>query len=81
MNHDEINFFGIHFSGPPSFVNTVFTLLLILFIGNAIGIYRDAKRRQKNPWIAIIFLSCGWPFSNIWWLWLRPPISKSHKDA
>jgi hypothetical protein len=71
----------IHITGCPSFVYTALVVLWILFIGNAIWIYRDAKRHQKNPWIAIVFLGCGWPFSNIWWLWLRPPTPKSHKDA
>jgi hypothetical protein len=79
MNHDDNNFLGIHFSGEPTFVLTIWAFLLITFIANAIWIFCDAKRRQKNPLIAIIFLCCGWPLSNIWWLWLRPQVS--HKDV
>ncbi len=60
------DFLGIRFYGPPAFVATASVILAVAFIANAIWIFRDAKEREKNPWIAVIFLAgSGWPLSNV----------------
>ena len=81
LNDNEANFLGIHFHGSPVFVTVFSVIFSAAFIANAIWIFRDAKRRGKNPWISIIFLSCGWPFSNAWWLWLRPQLPDGAKSS
>jgi len=35
--------------------------------------FRDPKIRGRNPWLCILFnIVAGWPFSVLWWRWLRP---------
>lgn len=70
----EINIGG-HFpvSGPPFFV----ILFIILFIWSLVWTAKDARRRGKNVFWAVIFaLAATWPVSLLWWLWLRPPLQK-----
>lgn len=73
MNKTETNFLGIHVHGSPAFVTAVSVVLSMALLVNVIWIYRDAKRREKSPWMAVLFLAAaGWPISNVWWCWLRP---------
>ena len=82
MNNGEAgsDFLGIHLSGSHESVAFWQTVLLVLLIGNAIWIFRDARKLGQNPWIAVILLLIGWPLSNFWWLWLRPKSEAVPKD-
>jgi hypothetical protein len=57
--------------GPPF----LFLLLLILIMTSCIWVARDASKRGKTSWVAVCFvLLAGWPFSLLWWRWLRPEL-------
>jgi len=60
---------GPSIKGPP----VVFVILLALVIKSCVWVARDADRRGKKPSIAVLFvLLAWWPFSLLWWKWLRP---------
>jgi len=65
---------GIHIGpGPLYMVLPILLVVSVLFIGSLIWIYRDAQKRQKHGWLAVIFATVVfWPCSLILWLWLRP---------
>lgn len=64
-----------HLEGPVLLVLTVTAALLAAFVWTLVWLYRDAGKRKKNGIVAVIFvLFSGWPFSFIWWFWLRPPV-------
>jgi hypothetical protein len=55
--------------GIPIFLIPVYIVMLYTLY----KVYIDAKSRGKNGFAAMLFiLACGWPFSFIWWYWLRP---------
>jgi len=58
-----------HYSGPG-----FGAILILILIGYSIyWIYKDASSRNRNPFLAVIFiLTAGWPLSFLWWIWLRP---------
>ncbi len=61
--------------GPLWFRTAAIIAVAALFIGTLIWVFRDAERRGRGGCIALLFLfSAGWPFSILWWLWLRPPL-------
>jgi len=64
-------------SGPPFFV----FLFVALFIWSLVWVAKDAKRRGKNAFWAVVFaLSAAWPISLLWWLWLRPSLQTQQKS-
>ena len=59
--------------GPAIFVVPTAITIIGLSIWSFIWLFRDARKRQKNGFLAIVFiLMTGWPLSFIWWMWLRP---------
>jgi len=61
-------------TGPPAFL----LLLFVLVIVSSIWVSRDAQRRGRSPFLAVVFiLLAWWPFSLLWWRWLRPPQPRS----
>ena len=70
----SVSFCGIPVSGPLWFVLPVFLVIVCLFIWSLIWIYSDAEKRQKNGLLGVVFaLVAVWPWSLLWWVWLRPP--------
>jgi hypothetical protein len=59
----------------------IFIALVIGFSLAALPwVYEDAKKRDKNGILAFLFIvTAGWPLSILWWLWLRPPVTKENK--
>ena len=54
-------------------VASSFLIFIAFFSWTLIWLARDAKKRNKNILVAILFiLFTGWPLSFIWWHWLRP---------
>jgi hypothetical protein len=69
---------GFHVEGPVVFVVFGVIAAAILSVWSFLWIYRDASKRDKNGFLAVLFiLMTGWPVSFIYWLWLRPPISET----
>jgi uncharacterized membrane protein YhaH (DUF805 family) len=65
---------GFFTSGPLVFSVPVFIAYIALFIFSLVWVYRDANDRGKSGLVALLLiLLTGWPFSFIWWFWLRPP--------
>ncbi len=57
--------------GPPAFI----LFCLIMVVVSAVWAARDASRRGKSSFVAVIFvLFAWWPVSILFWRWLRPPI-------
>jgi hypothetical protein len=51
----------------------LYAIIVALFSWSLAWAFRDAKIRGRNPWLCILFISvAGWPFSVLWWRWLRP---------
>jgi hypothetical protein len=77
--------FGFHdfkVEGPALLVISATIAFVILSTWSLVWVCNDARRRNKPPLVALIFiLAAGWPFSFIWWFWLRPAklISKPKK--
>ena len=68
---------GFHIEGPAVFVVYIELAFIFFFIGSLVWVYRDAKKRNKNGLIALLFiLLTGWPASFLWWFWLRPPLER-----
>jgi hypothetical protein len=66
---------GFSTSGPFVFAVPVFIAYISLLIVSLVWVYIDANKRNKNGFIALLLiLLTGWPFSFIWWFWLRPPL-------
>ena len=66
---------GFHIDGPVIFVLPATLALVFILIASIIWTYKDAKKRDKNGFIALLFIFLtGWPASFIWWFWLRPPL-------
>ena len=77
-----INGVEIYLPGPWQFRLAVSIVLVIVSIYSFIWISEDAQRRGKSGCLAFFFaLAACWPFSLLWWLWLRPPIQKSPPPA
>ena len=73
----SINLAGLKFEGPAALIVPVFFIFLFLIFSSIGWIYRDAKHRDRNGFIAVLFiLLAGWPLSFLWWVWLRPPVSE-----
>jgi hypothetical protein len=69
---------GFSTSGPLIFAVPVFIAYISLFIFSLVWAYSDATKRQKNGWlILLMILVTGWPFSFVWWFWLRPPLKQT----
>lgn len=69
---------GFSAHGPAIFVAAVIVLLL----APAAWVYLDARNRNKSGIIAILFIFLtGYPFSLVWWLWLRPPLAVVPSNA
>ena len=57
---------------PPAFL----LLCFMLWIYSAVWVVRDAAQRGKSRVLAVVFvLGLYWPFSILFWRWLRPPVS------
>jgi hypothetical protein len=57
-----------------------FSLLLLLYIGAMIWVFRDAEWRGKNGCVvALLVTVVGWPLGLILWLVFRPSSSESPK--
>ena len=70
----ELGFFT--FKGPL----IVFALVIGFSVASLAWACEDAKKRNKDGYLAFIFIcTAGWPFSLLWWLWLRPPLIKKQK--
>ena len=78
--HPLIDFNGVTLDvpGPQWLRVTVGLVVIILSLYSFIWITEDAQRRGKSGCIALIFVfAATWPFSLLWWLWLRPPLLKT----
>jgi hypothetical protein len=65
---------GFHTEGPLIIVVPTVIAFFGIFFGSLVWVFRDAAKRNKSGFIALLFiLLTGWPASFIWWLWLRPP--------
>jgi hypothetical protein len=78
----DIDFLGIKLTTGSQLASTILLIVFaISFIVSAFWICRDARLRNKDPFLAFIFLSAaGWPFSLLWWLWLRPFTQKEREE-
>ena len=66
---------GFSLQGPAILVFPTILVLATMAVGSFVWLYLDAEKRGKSRLLAILFvLLTGWPFSFIWWLWLRPPV-------
>ena len=71
----NINLAGFRLEGPAILIIPALIAFLLVAICSIFWIYRDAAQRDKNGFVAILFiLLAGWPLSFIWWIWLRPSI-------
>ena len=71
----------ISFEGPAIIVIPLEIFLFGSFSWSLIWVYRDASKRNRNPIFAIIFLLvAGWPFSLLFWNWLRPEIKSQSNE-
>jgi hypothetical protein len=80
MENNTIDILGLKLTitGPVWFQSACSVLLLSLVIGSLFWIAKDADRRGKNPFGAIIFAMFAlYPVSLVWWVWLRPPLRES----
>jgi len=72
---------GMDLEGPAGVVLPIAIALVLISIWSFVWLFKDAHKRNKNGLLAIIFvLITGWPFSLLWWFWLRPseqPVSKT----
>src|SRR5437867_6618020 len=51
----------------------LYAIIVALFSWSLAWAFRDAKIRGRTPWLCILFIVvAGWPFSVLWWRWLRP---------
>jgi hypothetical protein len=65
---------GFHMTGPFILVEPTLVAIIVLSIGSLVWVWKDATKRNKSGFIALLFiLLTGWPASFIWWFWLRPP--------
>ena len=65
---------GFHLEGPFLYVESVFLAFIIFSVASMVWIYKDARKRGKSGFVALLFIFLtGWPASFIWWFWLRPP--------
>ena len=70
----NIDFSGLEIKGPVWFVLPAFLVSFGFFIWSLMWIFGDAERRGKSGWLSVLFLLAAfWPWSLLWWLWLRPP--------
>jgi len=68
---------GFQINGPFIVVVPLEIAFIFFFIASLIWVCRDARKRNKNAFVALIFiLLTGWPASFIWWFWLRPPLKQ-----
>jgi hypothetical protein len=78
----DLNGVTVDIPGPRWLRFTVVVVIFILSLYSFIWITEDAQRRGKSGCLAFIFLfAATWPFSLLWWLWLRPPLPKSPPPA
>jgi hypothetical protein len=69
----EINGLKIDVPCPWQFRLAVVIAVLIPFVYSVIWITKDAEHRGKSGFLAFLFVfAAGWPFSLLWWVWLRP---------
>ena len=78
----DLNGMKIDVPGPWWFRLTVAIVVVILALYSFIWITEDAQKRVKSGCLAFLFIfAAGWPFSLLWWLWLRPPIEKQRVQS
>lgn len=69
---------GIYFEGSLLSALAVLAFLITIFLSSLVWLWIDAEKRNKSGIIAVIFvITTGWPFSFIWWFWLRPQVSRN----
>jgi hypothetical protein len=67
--------YGFYTEGPFIQVAIITVIFAAAWAYSLVWLYRDAKNRDKNPWIALLLiLVTGYPISFFWWFWLRPPL-------
>lgn len=67
-------------SGPAVLVLPATIAIIGISVLSFIWLFRDATKRGKNGFLAVLFIVItGWPFSFIWWLWLRPTDNKTNQ--
>ena len=72
--------FEIH--GPAILTIPFFIAIIGFFIFSIIWIYKDSQKRNKNGFIAALFiLLTGWPLSFLWWFWIRPSLKNENHGA
>ena len=66
---------GFKVEGPSILVIPSLIALIFVFVASLVWLYKDAVKRNKNGFIALLFiLLAGWPGAFIVWFWLRPPL-------
>lgn len=66
----SIQFPSVPLKGPPALI----LLFVVLAVASAVWVARDATRRGKSSFAAVVFiLVAWWPVSILFWRWLRPP--------
>jgi hypothetical protein len=69
---------GFKIEGPVIFVIPAIIAVLFFIFASLVWVYRDAGKRDRNGFVALIFiLLTGWPGSFLWWFWLRPPLKRA----
>lgn len=60
---------GLHVKASPFAVCSI----VATFIFSLCWVFQDARQRGKSGWLAVFFVVIAtWPFSLLFWLWLRP---------
>ncbi len=74
VTHFEI---GYHIQSDLLSVQIVIGALLI---ATCIWGFVDARRRNRNPFLVVLFLlSACWPLSIVWWHWFRPTVGEAEE--
>ena len=51
-------------------------LVGVLYVGSLVWVFRDARRRGHQPWMAVMFVMvAAWPLSLSVWILLRSEIA------
>lgn len=66
---------GSHLEGPAIFVIPVLVATISCSFASLFWVSKDAENRNKSSFLVVLFiLLTGWPWSFVWWFWLRPPL-------
>ena len=74
----KIDWPGFKLEGPACMAIPALVAILFVFLGLFVWLYQDARKRNKNEIVTILFIVlAGWPLSLVWWFWLRPPLKNT----